>query len=553
MSSPSRPRDRVLLAGIAAGVAILVFLVTEIPYRYADTHAPDGSRFIGQIAMGDDIASYYSFIYQAASGQWLFRNNMTHMDHDPVFVNVEWLVLGQCMELFGWSSRTTFDVWRAVGALVLFSGFAFLMSLVLESRLQKIAALLMCAFGGGFGWVLYLLSLRGIVDISTRLGLKNPAMDLITPIHAFGQVMKNPHFSLPHGVFLVFIGIMVLAERSGKPRWYWSAAIVAAVHGLIRPYDLISIWAFLPCFIVLEAFLARSWSIRKSLLRALPLMVTAPLLLYYVYLFTFHPVFKFWASQGVAPSIPTVWHLRAFGLAGVLCLYRLCRYRTYPLATTGDRLLVIWLLVVLFMFHAYKVIPLIPYSPQLGIPIVSAMIALGARVFPPVSGSPRRIALLAGVTAFLVINAFSTPIYVDRAGQDAATNAQNYIRMKDLEAIDWLNERIDENDLIVSDYPTGTKLARFVEARVLLGHWALTPHRQELSATVDGMLAGDMGPEEAAAFLEDVRATYLYVSPLRARASQDYFASIPGLHAEFENGSVAIYRVIAESRLASRP
>ncbi|MCC6695610.1 MAG: hypothetical protein IT365_08265 [Candidatus Hydrogenedentes bacterium] len=524
-------------------MAILVFLVTDIPYRYADTHAPEGSRFIGQIAMGDDIASYYSFIYQAASGHWVFRNNMTHMDHDPVFVNLELLLLGQCMELFGWSSRTAFDVWRAVGALALFAGFAFLVSLVLESRLQKIAALLMCAFGGGFGWILYLLSLRGIVDISTRLGLKNPAMDLITPIHAFGQVMKNPHFSLPHGVFLVFIGLMVLAERSGKPRWYWSAAIVAAVHGLIRPYDLISIWVFLPCFIILEAFLARSWSIRMSLLRALPLIVTAPFLLYYVYLFTFHPVFKFWASQGVAPSIPMVWHLRAFGLAGVLCLYRLCRYRKYPLSTSGDRLLVIWLLAVLFMFHAYKVLPFIPYSPQLGIPIISAMIALGASVFPPASASPRRVAPAAAVAVFLIVNAFSTPIYVARAAQDAATNDQNYIRTADLDAIDWLNERIHESDLIVSDYPTGTKLARFVGARVLLGHWALTPHRQELSATVDGLLAGDMGFEEAAAFLEDVDATYLYVSRVEGTAPEAYFASIPGLHAEFEIGTVAIYRV----------
>ncbi len=546
MSSPPRSRDSAFIAALAVALAIIVFAVTEIPYRYADAHAPDTSRFIGQIAMGDDVASYYSFIYQAAAGHWIFRNNMTYMDHGPAFVNLEWLILGRCMAFFGWSARTTFQVWRAAGALVFFLGFGFLALVALETRRQKTIALFMCAFGGGFGWILYLLSLRGLVDISIKLGLKNPAMDLITPIHAFGQVMKNPHFSLPHGTFLLFVALMILAERYGKPRWYWSAAIVAVVHGFIRPYDLISVWSFFPVFIVLEAALAKSWSIRRSILRALPLILTAPLLLYYVYIFTFHPVFKFWASQGVAPPIPTVWHLRAFGLAGLLCLYRICRFRKYPLVSSGDRLLAVWTGTVLLLFHAGKVLPFMPYSPQLGVPLTTPMILLAVGILLPESSlSPKswRPGFTVAVAVFLVVNSLSTPIYVIRACQDAVSNKQNFVRTADLKAMQWLTEHVQDSDLIVSDYPTGTKLARLVRARVLLGHWALTPHRLELSDVVDRLLAGKMGQDEAAAFLAEVHADYLYVSPMKGRAERAYFEAIPGVKWVYGDGKVTVYQV----------
>ncbi|MCC6487302.1 MAG: hypothetical protein IT364_07360 [Candidatus Hydrogenedentes bacterium] len=536
-------RYRVLFALVALALALVLFGITQYPYRYADRHAPEGTRFIGEIAMMDDINSYFSFIQQAAHGHLVFHNAMTHLEHEPVFVNLEWLAAGIFMRVFGWSTRTTFEAWRFAGAVSLLSGFAALTLALPMSTRERLVALGMCAFGGGFGWFLFGLSKLGWVDISAQLGLLNPAMDLITPIHPFGQITKNPHFSLPHGTFLLVMAAYVVAENGRSPRWYGVAAVMAVLHGLIRPYDIISLWAFLPVFMALESFRARSWCVRQNLWRALPLAATAPVLLYYVYIFSLHPVFKSWSSQGVQPPMPLGWHLLALGLAGVLFVYRLVRFRTYPLATPSERLLAVWALVTLVLVHSNRVLPFMPYTPQLAVPMITAIILVSAGAFRPRDHGAARPAALAALALFLVLNALTSPFYLQRAASAAASNKSLYVHVEDLKAIDWLKDHVREQDVILSNYAMGTKLGQLLPARVVLGHWALTPHVDALGKRIDQLIDGRLEPGEAAALLAELRARYLYVPNPRRWARAYPPGAIPGIRLVYDNPSIAIYEV----------
>ena len=531
-----------LLAAFA--LALLVFAITEYPYRYAERHAPEGTRFIGQIAMADDINSYFSFIRQAANGHHLFRNTMTHLEHAPAFVNLEWSAVGALMGVFRWSTRTTFDVWRAAGAVFLLCAFAVLSLTLPLSRRERAISLGMCAFGGGFGWFLVGLSRFGWIDLSAQLGIVNPAMDLITPIHAFGQITKNPHFSLPHGTFLLVMAAIAMAEHRNSPRWYALAAAAAGVHGLIRPYDIISLWAILPVFMAVESLRARSWNARQNLWRALTLAATAPLLLYYVYIFSWHPIFKYWSSQGVQPAMPLGWHLLALGLAGVLFAWRLVCLRSIPFVTSSERLFVVWALVTLALVHSNRVLPFMPYTPQLGVPLVTPMILLGVAVFRSRDADqPKgsRLQVLAIAAAFLLVNALTSPLYLQRAASAAASNKNSYLHVEDLRAIDWLKAHVREHDVIVSNYPMGTKLGQLVSARVVLGHWALTPHVDALAKQVDALLDGSASPVEAASLLRELRTHYVYVSLPKRWARAYPPGAIPGVRLVYENPAAAIY------------
>jgi len=536
--------DHALIVALAGLLAVAVYLLSCIPYEYAEVHAPEGSMFIGQVAVGDDVNSYYSFIRQAAEGHWLFRNAMTHMEHDAIFVNLEWLLLGWGMALFDWSTRAVFEVWRISGAFMILLAFAALALVTLPTRRERIIALLMFAFGGGFGWFIYLLALAGVIDINSGPDITNPAFDLSTAPHPFGQIVKNPHFALPHGTFLVVVACYAVAEKTSKRSRYCWAAVAAVLHGLIRPYDLISLFAILPTFIVVEIAVKGRVDLGLLVKRTIPLLAMAPLLVYYVYIFSYHPIFKYWASQGVQPPVPVVWHLLGFGLAGVLCLWRLCRFTRYPLTSSCDRLLAVWVIVLLVMFHGNRVLSFMPYTPQLGVPLVTPMIVLGVAIFRrAATGTASRAgpAWVAGILVFLVVNALSTPLYLIRACEAAVSSNRNYIEIKDLEAIRWLGSRVRETDVIVADYPIGTKLGQFLDGRVLIGHWALTPHIEEMSARADRFLAGQMDREEATSFLEGVRARYIYVSPRNERAGPEYFQRLPGLNLEFENAGVMVF------------
>ncbi len=367
-------------------LGVVVFGITEVSYAIVAAKTPPGYESLGIVSLGMDINSYYSFIHQAAEGHWLFRNNMTHMDCDRAFFNLQWLIVGKAMSWFAWTPQVTFKAWRFSGAIVLTLGFASLAVVALPKTWQRVTAMLMFTFGGGFGWLLAMLGTFGIVDTRDSFGLRNPAIDLITAIHPFAQVLKNPHYSLPHGIFLLFVTLYVRGEQTKRARWYIAAAIMANIQGLMRPYDLITICAVLPAFVAME--LLRTWNMppRVAFMRLLPAVLSLPQFGYYYYIFSLHPVFKYWASQGAQPPTSIFWYTLGLGLAGLLFIWRLVRSRHEPFATPTERFFVVMAIVIFALFHGNHLkflgTKLFSFSPQVGITILTPIILIGTGMLP---------------------------------------------------------------------------------------------------------------------------------------------------------------------------
>src|SRR5882672_937639 len=107
---------------------------------------------------------------------------------------------------------------------------------------------------------------------------------------------------------------------------------------------MIVLYTAIPVFVLVESVVVRRIEWRKLLLRILPLLMVAPVFVYTVFIFEVHPVFKYWASQGVDPPEPVSTTFALMGLAGVLVLVRLCLLGKYPFKTTTERLLLAWML-----------------------------------------------------------------------------------------------------------------------------------------------------------------------------------------------------------------
>ncbi|HRI88444.1 MAG TPA: hypothetical protein PLJ47_06155 [Candidatus Hydrogenedentes bacterium] len=518
-------------------VSTFVFALSQVPYSAAERKTPSESVFLGQIAIADDINSYYSFIRQAALGHLLFKNNMTYIDHDPIFVNVEWFAIGAAMRLLDLGPRMAYDVWRAFGIVILLAAFAGIARLCLATELQRRTALLACAIGGGFGWLLTALMRAGVLGPSDGPDMLNPALDLFAGIQPFVQITRNPHFSLPHGTFILTCLCIVLAEQTHRAKWYGFAALATVLHGLIRPYDLISLFAIIPAFAALECLVARKIDWRWSVMRCVPLIAAGPVLLYYVYLFSFHPVFKYWASQGDQPFVPIHWHLLSLGLMFLLFVWRIGSFRRNPLSTPSERFLAVWALSILALFHSYKVFPFMPYTPQLGVPMMTPVIVLAVSMLPTVSTSRRWVAAAA---LLVTVNALSTPVYLRSESRKAPENPNHYIRLFDLEAVDWLNRNIDEHDVVLARYSYGTRISQYLNARVAVGHWALSPHVDDLNPRIDAFLSGELSEGDAKALLQEIKPRYIYVD-LPASGVQSAQIRQYGYALKYENRGVVLY------------
>ena len=541
--TPLRPWGILLLAVVIGAV---VFATTQISYWIVEANAPAQHVPMGLVSLAMDIYSYYSFIWQAADGHWLFNNAMTSEPCERIFFNLQWLVLGKCMAWFGWTPKVTFTVWRFAGAMSLVFVFALLAVQVLPRTSQRIVALFMCAFGGGFGWFIAILGDMGIVDTSDTFGLKNPAMDLITAVHPFGQILKNPHYSLPHGTFLLFVVAFIQGERTRKTRWYLLAAALAVVQGLNRPYDVITICALIPAYIGVEAVRSRSLSANVTIKRALPLMASLPLLAYFYYIFSVHEVFKCWAIQGTQLPTPATWHTISLGFGGLLFVYRMSLYKQLPFTDPASRFLVTLAATLLALYHANHISDVFSFSPQIAIPVMTPLILVGTAALPYIRehrfGNRPRI-WFAAICVFLAVNSLSSPLYIlwsARIGQDTP---RNYARQTDLDAMNWLKENAHESEVILSNDVIGGCIAFNVGDRVALGHWALTPHVKSLRKRFGRFASGELSPRKSKRFIEEIGPRYIYVANAPRAKRPPYLRRNRDLQRVYVNEDVAIYEL----------
>jgi hypothetical protein len=544
ISNSSLKASALIVFAVAVGVT--VFAVTQVCYWQVESHAPPNYVPVGLANLAMDIYSYFSFIWQAASGHWFFNNAMTSEPCGRVFFNLQWLALGKCMGWFGWSPQFTFTLWRLVGSIALVTGFSLLALQILPLRSQRVAAILMCAFGGGFGWIVAALGSVGIIDTSQTSGLKVPLMDLIGPVHPFAQMLKNPHYSLPHGTFLLFIAMYIQGERTSKARWYVAAAAMAVVQGLIRPYDVITICALIPAFICVESVRGRSPAENVSLKRVIPLLACLPLLVYFYYVFSIHPIFKWWAIQGKQLPASFTWHTLSLGLPGLLFAYRLIQYKKCPFGDPGERLLIVLAITVFALYHANRFSDVFSFSPQIGMPLMSPLILVGLGILPGVKElwfKNRPSVWMPALCIFVAINSFGSPMCVLWITHIGQATPRNYVRQTDMDAINWIKENAHEEDVVLSDPIIGSKISFFTNARVAMGHWALTPRVKALRILFRRFTTNDLSNRKAAKFIAEIGPRYIYISDPAKFGRPRYFRRNPDVRLVYSTPDVALYEL----------
>ncbi len=357
--------------GIALSLAALcivcaAFVESYLPYYFAEHRKPPASSFLGQVAHTTDQDMYFSFVRQAYDGNIVFNNRLTASPSDGAFVNIQFLAIGGTMCLFHLSENGVYQVWRFAGVLFLTLGFVLLARVVLPSFWKRLVSLCVFVFAGGFGTFLVFAGDRGFLS---REAVFKLTPDLWSGLLPFQQLMLNPHFSLPHGLMLIGCALFLLAEEQANSLWlYIACGVVFLVNGLVRPYDLISLAIVIPIFIATEAI--RRFDLHVSALRAIPLAILSPALVYSIWLFEFHPIFKYWSQQGHNIGFMPLPHIQmfAYGSIGILAIGRILQFRSNPLLLV-QRFLLVWFVVILCCTHIGRVIPALGFSPQISIPL----------------------------------------------------------------------------------------------------------------------------------------------------------------------------------------
>jgi hypothetical protein len=539
-------REEVRLVSL---IAVLVLVVTFLPYALGYLLAPSDWEFGGVVMNFEDSHGYLAKMNQGAAGSLTYQIPFTSEEHEGAFVGGFFLALGWICALTGLPVVWMWHLSRLVfGFLLLWSAYVFISYFVEDIRQRLVAFLLVC-FSAGFGWAVLLTGRFSILGFDL-IDFKMPEA------HTFFTVLTFPHFALGATLLLVIFLLVLTLHRTRRWRHAVFAGLASLLLAVVHPYNLLIVAGTLGIWLLILLWRQRSVPWLELAGSVVAGLMALPAFAYYLYIFSTNPAFSAWSSQSGSPSPHPLHYLIGYGPLLILALPVMVHQARK--ADVETILPLIWVVVVAILVYA----PLkqqrrmvegvhVPLSvlATIGLyswwlprlersPTVRKLITLRQRSY-----SPRR---MRNFIVFLVL-VLTLPSNLYLLTSLAVTATQHpypfFHERAEIEAVDWLASETEWGDTVLAAYGTGSYIPARVDHRVFVGYWAETAQFDAKVEMVDRFFQGETPDSWRRELLHQYDIAYVYSGP-RERIlgtfdpdAADYLIPV------FTNELVTIYRV----------
>lgn len=461
--------------------AIILLVITSLPYAYASLTAPADKQFMGFILNVSDHTQYLSW-YKAFQSDFLISNRLTSEENPAIFFNLLWWVLAQVGKFTGLSYQWVYQILR------FFSGFAFFLAaywfiaqFFSEQRRRKFVFSLL-AVSSGFGWVLVLSKyLLGLSDVPFPLDL------YVAEGNTFLCLMAYPHFLEASAFILTSLGLLLVGERRNQYRWAVYAGLVAFFLGWQHGYDLIIVWS-IPIFYacvrwIIEKRFPFFWF--KTMLIAG--LISSPPAVYNVLLTRLDPTWKEVLAQFANAGVYTPNFLHFLILMGlplliaiITAIVLILQAVKSPTAELRHNPLLVFLLI---WFGFGWLLTYIPTDFQIHminswqVPVISlAGVGIFRWILPYLKKHLPRQRMIGWAGAFLIAFCALTNFYLFawRFYDLSRNNYPYFLTRNERAALNWLEENAGEADIILSSLDVGQYIPGVSGRTAFLAHWAQT-------------------------------------------------------------------------------
>jgi hypothetical protein len=537
----------------AAILAVLVVLVSCLPYVIGYLAAPPGRVFSGFVLDAVDSNAYLAKMQQGAQGHWKAVLLHTPEAHPALILYMFYLALGHLAAWLGASLILVYHLARVVCGLVLLIGLYLFLGLFAKSRQARWVAYVLAAIGSGIGWLIILIAGK------PALGGISPLDFWLMEAYVFFTLFLFPQSALAMALLMGLLGGMVkfFAREGGWRPWLFALGCGLAMV-LVNPYVLVV------AGVVLGSYCLALWLMRKRAswhealgLAALGLPLVPPMA-YYALQFNSHPVWRSFLSQDIVPSPPIWYYVSGYGLVFLLALPG--AWDVLKRRDERQLMLVAWPAAILLVSY-------LPFSGQRRM-IFGAMIPLAALaaiglvnvVVPWVQRSwlGHNLAVrgydkqrLGGMMIALSV-ALSTPsnlLLVAGSSLSVVSGAPEITQSAaSEEAIEWLGEHSAPEDVILSSYEVGNIIPARIGRRVVWGHWDETAFYEQKKTDVSLFFAGNTPDAQRQSVLGRYSVDYvLYGPPERSLGDFDP-EGVSYLRPSFSAGAVTVYQVVMRTQ-----
>jgi hypothetical protein len=505
----------------AAGLALVVMALTTVPYMLAASRSSPAWGFGGFLLAVDDGNSYIAKMAEGAHGAWLFTLPYTSEPQRGAILFSFYLLLGRLVGPQHTALVAAFHAARVVsGFALLLCSYLFLAQFLPEAR-QRRLGLLLVALGGGLGWLITLL-------VPNELFNSLP-VDFISPeAFSFLVLFGFPHLAAARSLLLLGL-VAFLRGHGGR------AGLALLGVGLLQPLAVVVGWAVVATFLALSGWrqrLGQSW--RRDAWAAIRLgLVSAPSLVYTVYIFSVDPVLAQWNAQNQLPSPHPAHYLLAYGvwLALAVAGWAVLRRRDSRLAGfAGGWILLAPLLLWLPIATQRRLIE------GLQLPL-AALAVLGLTV-----ALQRWQRWLTPVVLFLTLPT-AVMLWLGALAVGRVPSEPIFHPHDQLSAFAWLAENGRPGQVVLSAQPTGNALPAYTGLVAYIGHGPETLNLPHKAALVAAFYRGSTQAVERRALLSSGRITFVIFGP-HERGLGDFDPALASyLTQRFSEGEYAVYEV----------
>ncbi len=482
----------------AIGWAVVVMLLSVVPYLLALGLTPPGWHFAGFLVNPYDGHSYLAKMRQGFEGDWLFHLAYTPEPHEGAFIFTFYLALGHLARLTGLPLIIVFHLTRlAAGFILLLTAFRFVCLVTPHAQERRLAFMLLCT-ASGLGWL-------GAMFNAFPIDLWVP--EAFVPYSLFA----NPHFPLAIALMLVILQIVIQPRREERgetnillpsPRLasLLSTALAGLALALILPFALLTMWAILVVYLGWRFYAIRNTHyIMPEIWQTLAvILASAPVIGYDYWVSTHNPVLAGWSAQNLTPA-PSVLNLAwGYGLVGLLAIVGgwLIVRRGLKTETTGEGLVLLWAVTTLLLVY----FPFFDLQRRLinGLHIPLCILAaigltrwLNGRIKPHYGRLITNLVVTSGALGTLFV--WGLPLLgLLQSPIRSETSALFFYRDSESAAFDWLRENIKPNDLILASPRLGMFVPGQTGGRVFYGHPFETIQAKNKKAMVEAFYRGEL-------------------------------------------------------------
>ena len=293
-------------------MAVVMIIITGVPYLFGYLSAPEGTEYNGLHALSPgDIPVYYSYINQVKEGDFFVKNLFTSEPQGSGTFNVWWFWVGLLAKVFNLSLVIVFQLSRLL-MIPVFLAIAYLfISFFIIEKLKRKICLLFLLFSGGLG--AYFAA--GIDQLNIKDGIRYPwPIDLwLTEAVTFNTLYQTSHFiaSIVF-TFLIFLFILLAFEKN-KSSYVIVSGLLALVYFNFHPYYVPVIYGVAGLYLFILILQARKILWHKIGYLMILVLLSLPSIIYHFVIIKQNPVIAQRAAQNITYISPVFFVIIGYG------------------------------------------------------------------------------------------------------------------------------------------------------------------------------------------------------------------------------------------------